>query len=62
MVPPATRWPWLPSSGEASGSSTCWVSCWLYRLSRCISLCALFAKPLVGKGQAKRLREKCKEP
>ena len=49
--------PWLPPSSEASGFSTCWVSCWLHQLSRRISLCALFTKPLVGKGQAKRRGE-----
>ena len=30
---------------------------WAHSLSHCISLCALFAEPMVGKTQAKRLEE-----
>ena len=58
---------WFPSSGGASGPPTCWVSCLLcqlcfwscswWRSSLCVSLCTLFAEPVVGKARTKRLKK-----
>ena len=45
-----------PRTKFGEGLVYCW-SCSQHQLSCCISLCALFAEPRVGKAQAKRLEE-----